>query len=105
MWTNPRYRELTGREARPAPPVPTGKLLARFPRHGTGGLAELRVVLDSFEGHEFIGLRVWQRDNDGSWWPMRGKGVSVRLSEAEGVAEALLAAREAIRAESSAGGT
>jgi hypothetical protein len=99
VWTNPRYRELTGREPpghatagahTTGPPAPTGTLLARFPRKGPdGGELELRVVLDAYEGHEYIAVRIWQRDQAGAWWPMKGKGLSIRLGEAEGVAAAL----------------
>jgi hypothetical protein len=98
MWTNPRYRELTGREppghataeAQAGPPAPTGTLLAAFPRKGPDGVEqELRIVLDAYEGHEYIAVRLWQRDASGAWWPMKGKGLSIRLGEAQGVAVAL----------------
>lgn len=100
MWTNPRYRELTGREppgrgqATAEPPRPSGTLLASFPRKSREGPeAELRVVLDEFQGSPYLALRVWQKDQAGNWWPVKGKGVSIRLSEAGGVADAL---REAL---------
>src|SRR4051812_41572983 len=103
MWTHPRYRELTGREppglvaARAAVPAPSGEPLAAFPRKGPrGGELELRVSLDRFEGHDYIAVRVWQRDRDGAWWPVKGRGCSIRLSEAEGVAQALLAALDRV---------
>jgi hypothetical protein len=97
MWTNPRYRELTGQDPPgratvgppTGPPTPTGTPLASFPRKGPDGVEqELRVVLDEFEGHPYLALRVWQRDAAGAWWPTK-KGVSVRLTEAAGVAGAL----------------
>lgn len=98
MWTNPRYRELTGRapaEARAAPPAPepSGETLATFSRKGPAGVEQqLRVVLDEYRGHRYIAVRLWQAGQDGAFWPLKGKGVSIRLGEAEGVAAALVKA-------------
>jgi hypothetical protein len=57
MWTNPRYRELTGREppghATAEAPEPTGETLAQLVRRGPDGVEQrLRVALDRYEGHE-----------------------------------------------------
>jgi hypothetical protein len=73
-------------------PEPTGEVLARFPRRGPDGVEqELRVVRDEYQGHRYLAVRLWQRDGrTGQWWPLKGKGISVRLSEAQGVAEALV---------------
>jgi hypothetical protein len=100
VYVHPRYRELTGREperseAAPAPPPePSGELIACFARKGVRGGPdqELRLVLDEFNGHACISVRLWEKNRAGDWWPVKGKGVSVRLSEAEGVSEALRAA-------------
>lgn len=99
MWTNPRYRELTGAEppkpfalAPPGePPKPSGDLVAALPRKRRDGPdEELRVSLDSYQGHPYISVRLWTRDaRSGAWWPVKGKGISVRLSEADDVAGAL----------------
>jgi hypothetical protein len=52
-------------------------------------------VADEYQGHPYISVRLWQRDSrTGAWWPQKGRGVSVRLSEARGVAEALEKALE-----------
>jgi hypothetical protein len=67
-------------------PVDTGKLLEAFPRNK--GREELRVTLSEFNGHQFVSLRVWERDFKGKFWPTK-RGVSVRLAEAEGVCVAL----------------
>lgn len=71
--------------------MPTGRLLACFPRRGSEGAEqEVRVVLDEYQGHAYLAIRLWQRDGrTGAWWPLKGKGVSVRMSEAQGVAEVL----------------
>jgi hypothetical protein len=42
----------------------------------------MRVTLSEYEGHPYVSLRLWERDPAGAWWPVRGKGCSVRLSEA-----------------------
>lgn len=95
MYVHPEYQKRTGREpplpAEPAaPPEPTGEVVAAFDRPGRGGPdQQLRVTLEEFKGHPFLSIRLWTRDREGGWWPVRGRGVSVRLSEAEGVAEAL----------------
>lgn len=96
MWTNPRYRELTGQDppgrsqATAEAPQPSGETLATLPRKGPDGARqELRVVLDEYQGHRYISVRLWQAGQDGAFWPLKGKGVSIRLGEAEGVAAAL----------------
>jgi hypothetical protein len=63
-----------------------GRRLATFPRDPT---TELRVTLAEYQGHPYISLRVWERGRDGRWWPVKGKGCSVRIAEAEGLADAL----------------
>ena len=76
-------REFTGE-----PPQDDGELLAELPR--CDGREALRVTLKSFEGHPYIALRLWARDDrTGAWWPVRGKGCSIRMREAGRVAEAL----------------
>ena len=84
MWRNPNYPA----PAPPAPPQEQGERLATFPR---GDGVELRVTLSEYQGRPYIGLRVWERGQDGAWWPVRGKGCSVRLTEAAELAEALAA--------------
>src|SRR5689334_13986617 len=76
------------------PTRPAARPLAAFPRRPAtpdGPPLELRVELAEYNGHPFIALRLWARSANG-WTPLAGKGVSVRLAEARGVAEALLTA-------------
>jgi hypothetical protein len=83
------------------PPEPTGELLLSVPR---GELEQLRVSLDSYEGHQFLSLRVWSKGQGDGWWPTR-KGVTVRTRElgqvlgAMGEAARLLGMGPAPRAE------
>ena len=92
---HPDYERLKDRAtiaAPTGPPAPTGTLLATFPRPSREGQdCELRLVLDEYQGHPYLSLRVWQKDQAGAFWPTR-RGVSVRMGEAEGVAEALVQA-------------
>ena len=76
MWTAPGYQP-----DRPTPPQENGRRLATFPR-GEG--AEMRVNLAEYQGRPFVSLRLWERDGAGAWWPVKGKGCSVRLNEEAG---------------------
>jgi len=94
VYVSPRHPDYDRLKARasgveasaPAPPAETGQRLAVFPR-GEG--VEMRVSLAEYEGHPYIALRVWERNAAGEWWPVKGKGCSLRLSEAGPLAEAL----------------
>jgi Transcriptional Coactivator p15 (PC4) len=87
MWRNPNY---------PAP-EPVSPPEERGERVGTiarGQDEKLRIAIDEFRGHRYLALRAWSRDRDGNFWPLKGKGVSVRLSELREVIEALQRAEE-----------
>jgi hypothetical protein len=87
MWRHPRYAELTGRpppEAPTAPPTPTGETLATLIRRGPDGVEQrLRIALDSFEGHEYVSVRLWE-----AGWPTK-KGCSLRMAELPMIVTAL----------------
>jgi hypothetical protein len=92
---HPDYERLTAPRTPAAAPEPSGEVLATFPRKAHDGPeCELRVSLEEYQGNPFVSVRVWERDQAGQWWPTK-KGVSVRMGEADGVAEALLRARAA----------
>jgi hypothetical protein len=104
-WVNPRFKELTGKEPpRPfeerqagtaEPPAERGQRLATLKRQNRDKPdEELRVSLDQYQGHDFISVRLWAHDPKSGFWPVKGKGISIRLREAEAVSAALL---EAIR--------
>ena len=63
---HPDYERLKDRAtiaAPTGPPSPTGELLASFTRPSREGQdCELRLVLDEYEGHPYLSLRVWQRE-------------------------------------------
>jgi hypothetical protein len=72
------------------PPEPQGRLLFAGPRRGPNGEAqELRLYLDEYQGKPYVSVRVWQRDWQGGWWPLKDKGTSIRLGEAEGIIDGL----------------
>lgn len=98
MWVNPKYAR--PEEPRPAPPEPSGRVLATFerPGRGRGPDAELRVTLENWQGNDYFGVRVWSRGADGPWYPTR-RGCSIRLSEAEDLADVLGQAVAQLRAD------
>ena len=77
----------TGNDTERQAPVDDGISLAVITRSET---EELRVTLSEYRGHQFLSLRVWARNPEGMWLPVGRKGVSVRLREAEQVADALV---------------
>jgi hypothetical protein len=83
MWINPKFKDQV---EQPRPPAENGRRLATFPR---GDGAEMRVNLSEYQGKPFVSLRLWERDQDGAWWPVKGKGCSVRMNEAGELAEVL----------------
>lgn len=96
MYVNPRYRELTGTEpptrsvSTATPPEESGRRLATLPRKKRGGPdEELRVSLETYQDHPYISVRVWTVDERGQSWPVKGKGVSIRLRECDEIIAAL----------------
>ena len=71
-----------------------GTVLASVPR--TDG-TQLRVSVHTFEGRPYVRVAPWaSRDGGRSWWPIRGKGASVRVRELAAVAAALLDAIDVV---------
>ena len=71
-----------------------GTVLASVPR--TDG-TQLRVSVHSFEGKPYVRVAPWaSRDGGRSWWPVKGKGASVRVRELASVAAALLDALDVV---------
>ena len=86
MYRNPAFSH-QAEAPPPQPPVEDGVNLATIPR-GPG--EQLRVTLSEFNGHRYLAVRVWALGQDGrSWWPVKGKGVSIRLREILAVGQAL----------------
>jgi len=77
-------------------PVENGERLATIPRRDGD---ELRLSWAEYNGHNFLNVRVWHKDDNGRSFPYRDKGLTVRLAElddfAEGIQKALTMARSA----------
>lgn len=77
-----------------AAPQENGVRLATMKR---GDDEELRVNWSEYNGKNFLSVRVWSRSGE-AWFPMKEKGVTIRLHElgdfAEGVGRALDLAAE-----------
>jgi hypothetical protein len=80
---------------RQEPPKENGKRLATIPRPGRNGAPdeEIRVNWSSFEGKPFLQIRVWVRQGN-DWWPVKEKGLSVRVRELADFADGIAAALE-----------
>jgi hypothetical protein len=89
MWRNPKY-PAPEEPAAPSPPEDRGQRLATLAR---GQDEEFRVNLDEYQGRPYVSLRLWQRSQDGNFWPTR-KGCSVRIGELPDVIAALQRAEE-----------
>ncbi len=70
---------------RSTPPQDTGVRLATFPRPE----GELRFTWNTFEGHPFLRLQFWSRNEDGSCWPLKGEGLTIKVRDLPDLAEGL----------------
>ena len=64
---------------------------------------ELRISLDTFQGHDLVNLRVWFEDNDGIMRPSK-KGLAFKLALLPEVAAALQSAQALLPANDGSGG-
>ena len=65
------------------------KIVATLQRFG--GKEEWRVYTGCFNGHDFVGVRLWFLGSDGSWRPSK-KGITFRPNETRDVGLALIQA-------------
>ena len=58
--------------------------------------ADEQICVDwcAYNGRPFVGIRIWKRGADGSWWPDGRRGLSVRLHELSRFLTAIAAATE-----------
>jgi hypothetical protein len=93
MWVNPKYANQAPQQ--PAnPPEEDGQRLATFPRRRRDTDEQMRVSLSEFNGFAYINFRLWTRDaSTATWWPVRGKGCSIRASEIGPLIKALTEAQ------------
>ena len=77
-------------------PEDTGIRLATFPRPE----GELRFTWNVYEDRPYLRLQLWSKSDDGSYWPVKSQGFTIRVKDlpdlAEGVQKALdMALKEA----------
>jgi hypothetical protein len=74
------------------PPTDFGEELATVKR---GARCKLKITLAQFMGYPpFMNLREWAQDDDGAWWPVKGKGIGIRLWELPALFEGVMQAAE-----------
>lgn len=70
-------------------PEDTGIRLATFPRPE----GELRFTWNVYEDKPYLRFQFWSKGDDGTFWPVKGAGLSIKVKElpdlAEGVQKAL----------------
>jgi len=70
-------------------PVDQGIRLATFPRPE----GELRLSWNVYEDRPYLRFQLWSKSDDGSFWPVKGQGLTIKVKEladlAEGVSRAL----------------
>ena len=72
-------------------PVERGRVLASIPRMNG---EELHITWDEYEGYNYLSLRVWRRGQDGQAWPIKEKGLTIKVRELGDVAIAMAEALE-----------
>ena len=45
---------------------------------------DLRDNWAEYNEHNFVNIRVWTPGDDGAWFPVKGKGLTVRLPDLKG---------------------
>ena len=89
-----RAQRFAAQHARPASPAPDeGQILKAIDR--TDG-TQLRVSLHLYQEKPYLRIAPWQRGENGSWWPVKGKGVTIKVREVADVTEGFCAAMDAI---------
>ena len=80
------------------PPMQPGEIrLCHLPR---GADTFMRVCYAVFKGHPYVGLRLWRfSSRQWLWLPSPKVGCTVRVSELDGVIDALVAVRDAVARE------
>lgn len=70
-------------------PEDSGMRLATFPRPE----GELRFTWNVYEDRPYLRLQLWSKGEDGSFWPVKGQGFTIKVKEvpdlADGIQKAL----------------
>jgi Transcriptional Coactivator p15 (PC4) len=69
------------------PPRENGRRVATIRR---SELEEIRLNLSEYEGKPYVSIRMWSKNAEtGQWWPVKEKGLSIRIRELEAFAEGI----------------
>ena len=66
-------------------PQDTGIRLATFPRPE----GELRFTWNVYEERPFLRFQLWSKSDDGSFWPVKGSGLTLKIKDLPGLADGL----------------
>ena len=70
-------------------PEDSGIRLSTFPRPE----GEIRFTWNIYEGKSYLRFQLWRKGEDGSFWPVKGQGFTIKVKElpdlVEGVQKAL----------------
>ena len=64
-------------------PEDSGIRLATFPRPE----GELRLSWNVYEDRPYLRLQLWSKSDDGSFWPVKGQGFTIRVKDLPDLAE------------------
>ena len=66
-------------------PQDTGIRLATFPRPE----GELRFTWNVYEDRPYLRLQLWSKGDDGSFWPVKGQGFTIKVKELPDLADGI----------------
>ena len=76
-------------------PQDSGIRLATFPRPE----GELRFTWNTYEDRPYLRFQLWSKSDDGSFWPVKGQGLSIKIKDLPDLAEGLQKALDLALAE------
>ena len=50
---------------------------------------ELRLVWNTYEGKPYLRFQLWSKSDDGSYWPVKGSGLSIRIKDLPDLADGI----------------
>jgi hypothetical protein len=77
-------------------PEDTGIRLATFQRPE----GELRFTWNTYEDRPYLRLQLWSKGEDGSFWPVKGQGLTIKVKELPDMADGLQKALDMALSES-----
>lgn len=77
------------------PPQDSGIRLATFPRPE----GEFRLSWNTYEDRPYLRFQLWSKGDDGSFWPVKGQGFTIKVKELPDLADGIQRALEMALAE------